>query len=116
MPVRHVPGALSPFLTGLAGLVLVVVVLFFGKSVLVPLALAFLLTFILTPIVGAVENSRLPRVPAVLLVVTLTLLTLGLIGWGVGIQVRHLALEIPRHTQEIREKIADLRGDGEGVV
>lgn len=116
MAARRTPAYPSPFLAGLAGLVLIVVVLFFGKPVLVPLALAFLLTFILSPIVLAVQGWGLPRVPAVLLVVLFTFATLGLVGWGVGAQMRHLALEIPTHTQEIKSKIAGLRGDGDGVI
>lgn len=116
MASRNPASPPASFVTSLAGFVLLVVILYFGKPVLVPLALAFLLTFILTPIVVAVQNWGLPRLPAVLLVVTFTFGLLGLVGWGVGAQIRHLALEVPTHTQEIRAKIAGLRGDGDGVV
>src|SRR3954452_22403329 len=116
MSARSVVRERPSFVNGLAGFVLVVLVLFFGKPVLVPLALAFLLTFILTPIVLAIQSRGLPRVPAVLLVVTFAFALLGFLGWGVGVQVRHLAQEIPAHTNEIKQKIAGLRGDGDGVL
>jgi len=44
-----------------------------GQAVIVPLALAVMLTFILTPVVTALERRRLPRIVAVALVVVCTL-------------------------------------------
>jgi len=51
--------------------VVVVAALYFARAVLVPFALAVLLSFLLTPLVRQVERLRLPRVPAVLVVVIL---------------------------------------------
>ena len=53
-----------------AGCVLVIVVLYWAQAVLVPIALAVLLTFVLTPPVSWLERW-VGRVPAVLVVVTL---------------------------------------------
>jgi hypothetical protein len=62
-----------------AGCVLVVVVLYWVQAVLVPIAVAVLLTFVLTPPVSWLERW-LGRVPAVLTTVTLVFIVLGLAG------------------------------------
>jgi predicted PurR-regulated permease PerM len=104
-----------PYLNILEGLVLIVAVLYLAKQIIIPLALAILLTFVLTPVVVAVQRRGLKRVYAVLVVVCLTFAVLGAIGWGVGYQVQRLAQDLPTHTDKIKEKIAGLRGSG-GVV
>ena len=62
-----------------AGSVLIVAVLYWAQVVLVPVALAGLLTFLLTPVV-----TRLPRwlgrVPAVLTITIAAVALLGLVG------------------------------------
>lgn len=98
------------------GLVLTIAVLYLAKQVIIPLALAILLTFVLTPIVVAVQRCGLGRVPAVLAVVCLTFLFLGGVGWGVGLQVQRLVRDLPTHTEEIKRKIDSLRGSGDGAI
>jgi predicted PurR-regulated permease PerM len=100
----------------LEGSVLIVAVLYLAKPVIIPLALAILLTFILTPIVMAVQRSGLGRIPAVLTVVTLTFVVLGGIGWGVGVQVQGLIRDLPGHRKEIKQKIDSLRGSEDGAI
>ena len=60
---------LKPWVT-FAGCVLVVVVLYWAQAVLVPIALAILLTFVLTPPVTWLQRW-IGRIPAVLAMVTL---------------------------------------------
>ena len=69
-----------------AGFVLVVAVLYWAQAVLVPVALAVLITFVLSPPVGWLRRW-IGRVPAVLVVVALVFTILGLAGWGVARQV-----------------------------
>ena len=73
---------LKPWVT-FAGCVLVIVVLYWAQAVLVPIALAVLLTFVLTPAVGWLERW-LGRVPSVLAAATLVFIVLGLAGWGLA--------------------------------
>jgi len=96
-----------------AGCVLVVVVLYWAQAVLVPIALAVLLTFVLTPPVSWLERW-LGRVPAVLAAVTLVFIVLGLAGWGLARQMDHLADDLPTYRVNILAKIADVRGAGKG--
>ena len=96
-----------------AGCVLVVAVLYWAQAVLVPFALAILLTFVLTPPVTWLER-RIGRVPAVLLGVTLVFTVLGLAAWGLTRQLQNLAADLPGYRANIQAKIADVRGAGKG--
>ncbi len=96
-----------------AGSVLVIVVLYWAQAVLVPIALAILLSFVLAPPVTWLERW-LGRVPAVLVVVTLVFVMLGLAGWGLARQMDNLAVDLPRYRVNILAKIADVRGAGKG--
>ena len=103
---------LRPWVT-FAGCVLVVVVLYWAQAVLVPIALAILLTFVLTPPVTWLERW-VGRIPAVLATVLLVFTVLGLAGWGLARQMDHLAEDLPRYRVNILAKIADVRGAGKG--
>jgi len=96
-----------------AGCVLVIVVLYWAQAVLVPIALAMLLTFVLTPPVTWLQRW-VGRVPAVLAAVTLVFIVLGLAGWGLARQMDHLADDLPTYRVNILSKIADVRGAGKG--
>ena len=104
--------ALKPWVA-FAGYVLIVVVLYLAQAVLVPIALAVLLTFVLTPPVSWLERW-IGRVPAVLATVTLVFTVLGLAGWGLARQMDGLADDLPRYRVNILAKIADVRGAGKG--
>jgi predicted PurR-regulated permease PerM len=102
----------KPWIT-FAGCVLVVVVLYWAQAVLVPIALALLLTFVLAPPATWLQRW-IGRIPAVLTVVTLVFALLGLAGWGLVRQMDHLADDLPRYRVNILSKIADVRGAGKG--
>jgi predicted PurR-regulated permease PerM len=96
-----------------AGCVLIVVVLYWAQAVLVPLVLAVLISFVLTPPVTWLERWT-GRIPAVLIAVTLVFVVLGLAGWGLIRQMENLADELPAYRTNILAKIADVRGAGKG--
>ena len=96
------------------GLVIVVAVLHVAKPVIVPLALALLLTFVLSPVVAVLQRLGLKRIYAVILTVLLAFAVFAGVGWVVARQVAELAVEVPKHKTEIREKIDTLRGTGDG--
>ncbi len=96
-----------------AGGVLIVAVLYWAQAVLVPFALAILLTFVLTPPVTWLQRW-VGRVPAVLVAVTLVFLALGLAGWALTWQMDHLVEDLPSYRANIRTKIADVRLAGRG--
>lgn len=88
---------------------LIVVTLYVAADILMPIALAVLLGFVLTPIVSRLERWRLGRVPSVLAVVIL--LFLAIIGFGavVGSQLGDLADNLPTYQRNIHTKIESLR-------
>jgi predicted PurR-regulated permease PerM len=92
-------------LFSLAVTVAVIAALYFAREMLVPLALAILFTFVLTPLVSLVEKTRLPRFLAVLLIVALAGGALGLVGWSVGNQLLDVTNQLPDYKNNIKAKI-----------
>jgi predicted PurR-regulated permease PerM len=108
---------LHPYLIG-AALIPVIAALYFGQGVLIPIALAGLLTFLLSPIVSGLERLGLGRVRggraiAVILVVGLVFSILGGTAWVIAQQVVTLGSELPRYRGNLMRKISDLRGAGQ---
>jgi predicted PurR-regulated permease PerM len=99
----------TPAMTTLLVGVVVVAALYVGREVLIPIALAILLSFVLAPLVLRLRQLRVPKVPAVILSVLLALgIVLGL-GSVIGSQVANLATELPRYETTISKKLGHLR-------
>src|SRR5438105_1851988 len=79
--------------------------LYWGQRVLIPLALAVLLTFVLAPPVSLLERRGLGRVPAVLVVVGLAAALLGLVGWLVAAQLTALVNDLPGYKEAVRARV-----------
>lgn len=111
-PVLAQLASMLPALRVLIGLLiaaLVIAGLFFGRELLVPLALALLLGFLLDPAVSRLKRWGLSRMAATLLVVAITLCTLGGMGAYLGNQVSQLSSDLPTYQSTIRTKLRDLR-------
>ena len=112
--------AASPTPTGtlLGVLVTAVAALYFGQEILMPVALAILLSFALAPVVMRLRRWRLGRVPSVIGVVALMFVLIIGFGMVVGTQLVDLANNLPSYEQNIRAKIRSLRGAaaGSGIV
>src|ERR1700730_3079121 len=109
---------LRPYLIGAATLP-VIAVLYWGQGVLIPVALACLFTFLLSPIVTALERAGLGRIRAgkaiaVTLVVGLVFSALGGAGWIIAQQVTALGSELPQYRGNIMRKVAEFRRSGRG--
>ena len=103
------PAATSTSSTALlVGIVFVVGALYLGSEILIPLALAILLSFMLAPIVTRLRRWHLGRIPSVLLVVLLVFTALLGVGSIVATQVVDLAANLPRYEWNLRSKIRDL--------
>lgn len=98
----------------LGGLVLVTACLYWARQVLIPVALAVLLAFVLTPAVSALQRRGLGRLPSVILVVLLTLLLLGGVGYVISHQINALIANMPSYQGQLFEKLDSLLGVGEG--
>lgn len=103
-----VPGAPRFFFVA-ASAAIVVAALYFGQSLLMPLALAALLAFVLDPLVMRLRRIGLPMVLAVTLVVSLTLAVVGSLAALGAQQVTMLSRELPTYQSTIQKKLRDLR-------
>jgi predicted PurR-regulated permease PerM len=97
------------------GCTLAIAILYWARLILVPIAFAVLMAFVLAPVVSAIQRW-IGRVPAVLATVTLSFVGLALVGWLVTQQLASLVGEIPAYQQNIHQKIRDIRGFSEGGV
>jgi predicted PurR-regulated permease PerM len=98
-----------PRLLILAAVVIVVAALYLAQAVLVPVALAIFLSFVLSPLVARLERLRLGRVPAVMVVALLAFAAIGSIGWMVGRQAMDLATRLPEYRANLDARFATLR-------
>lgn len=90
--------------------------LYFGRDVLVPIALAVLLSFVLAPVTVALQRLYLGRVASVLLSVALALVILLGLGAVIGRQVGQLAEKLPQYQVAIGKKLQSLRNSDFGKV
>jgi predicted PurR-regulated permease PerM len=112
LPVKDV-SAVSRLLT-LVGIVVVIAGLYLGRQVLIPLALAVVMAFLLAPIVGLLEKGHLGRVPSVLSVLVLSFALIAAIGWGFTNQLKAILEHLPDYKANIHNKIAAIRAPGNG--
>jgi predicted PurR-regulated permease PerM len=95
--------------------VVIVSALYFGREVLVPVALALLMSFALAPPVRMLQGWRVPRTFAVMVVVLAAFAAIFSLGALMVSQVNQLAGELPRYQTTLREKIQSLRGAAAGT-
>ena len=95
-------------LTTLAGSVVIVAALYFGREVLIPITLAILLSFVLAPLADWLRRA-VGRIPAVILSVLIAVTILLALAGVMGMQVAELATDIPRYQTSIRQKVDTLR-------
>ncbi len=91
----------------------IIAFMYFAGEVLKPLALSVLLSFALAPAVRYLERLGLPRPPAVILTVVVTLGLLGGIGYVVGEQLSSLANMLPGYQENIEQKLTRVFKPGE---
>jgi predicted PurR-regulated permease PerM len=96
--------------------VLAVAALWWAQRVLILLALAILIAFVLQPVVLFFHRAGLRRVPAVALTVVVTIAILGALGWVFGIQLRSFTAEWPAYHERIQQKINELDPWGNGYL
>ena len=104
MSRRQGTSTLSP----LIWLAVVILILYFARAVLIPLALALTLNFLLAPMVTWLQRLRMSRVLAVAVVMLVSAAVVGEMGWVVSGQLLQVASNLPKYRQNIRNKIEAL--------
>ena len=97
--------AKSSWMLTLASIAVVVAALYLAKGVLIPLTLAVLLSFLLSPVCDWLERRRLGRIPAVLVTASLGFTMLGIVVWTAVVQMTHLVPRIPEYQHNIEAKL-----------
>ena len=113
LPRATVPPAETPTTSGLMALavgVVVIVGLYLGRDILIPITLAVLLSFVLAPLVELLRRLRLGRLPSVVLSAILALCVVLALGTLIGTQLAQLAGDLPRYQTTIQSKLDSLRG------
>lgn len=91
--------------------------LWLARSILVPIALAILLAFILTPVVLHLHRKGMNRNLAVVVVSLVTFGTAGGLVVAISAQLRELARDLNTHKERIQSKLQDVTGGkGPGIV
>jgi len=83
--------------------------LYFARDILVPLAFALILAFLLTPIVTLLNRIGLSRVPSVIITVLIAAATVACAGWIIATELVDVASQLPRYQENIRRKIDALK-------
>lgn len=89
--------------------VIIISMLYFGRDIFVPVALAILLSFVLAPLVGILQRIHVPRGLAVVSVVILAFTLIFAMGSLLATQLTQLAGDLPRYQSTISEKIQSFR-------
>jgi predicted PurR-regulated permease PerM len=89
--------------------VIIIMLLYFGREIIIPIALAILLSFVLAPLVGLLQSIRIPRGLAVVSVVVTAFALLFAMGSLLASQLTQLAGDLPRYQSTISEKIQAFR-------
>jgi predicted PurR-regulated permease PerM len=111
-PTRGVsPSATGTVIIG----AITVVALYFGREVLVPIALAFLLSFALAPLVRLLRRLRVGRAPSVLIAVLFAFLAISGIATLIGSQAAELAGNLALYESTITRKIESLQSEATGT-
>jgi predicted PurR-regulated permease PerM len=88
--------------------------LYFGRQLLIPVALGLVLSFLLTPFVTLLEKLRLGRVVAVFVVLTVSFAIVGTLSWGVAGQLVDVMAHLSDYKSNLDGKIRSLHTHHDG--
>ena len=114
IPIKKIPAADSlATISNVLVASFVLAGLYFGRELLVPLALAALLTFMLSPLITRLQRW-LGRVGSVLCVVAMMFTVTGAIGWVLTRQTVDLVNRLPDYKENIRTKLRSIQFPQDG--
>jgi predicted PurR-regulated permease PerM len=108
MSVKEAPGWLRDHSSRIMIAGVVLALLYLGRSVLIPLALAIMLSLLVAPLVRALRRLRVGRASSVLVaVVALAVLCMG-VAAALGTQILRIAESLPQYESNIHRKLKTL--------
>lgn len=88
---------------------IVVAGIYFGRPILVPLALAILFAFALAPVVTWLRRLHVGRVTSVALTTLFAIAVIGVVVLFIGTQLARLAADLPQYQHNLADKIHSLQ-------
>ena len=87
---------------------IILAVLYLGRSVLIPLALAIMLSLLVAPLIRALRRLRIGRASSVLVAVTALTVSCAGIAAALGTQILHIAESLPQYETNVQRKLKTL--------
>ncbi|WP_407524350.1 AI-2E family transporter [Methylobacterium oryzisoli] len=118
IPAAETPGQglATPLIIG----AILVAGLYLGREILIPIAIAVLLSFVLGPLVNLLRKLRIGRMAAIVLAVLTCLGIVASLAGIIGMQAAELGTGLPRYQRTIERKLDTLKsgvlGDLAGYV
>lgn len=112
MPIYKKTNEAISAIIGIYGLLLTVFLvslLYFGKNIIIPIAIAILLTFLLAPLVSKIEKY-IGRIASTISVVFLVFIFVSIIGYILSLEFVDLTSKLPNYKNNIAIKVDSLKG------
>ena len=94
---------------GLIIFIAICTILYAGAEILIPVALAILLSILLAPVVTGLQRLRVPKTLAAIMTVVMAALVVAVITGLVASAVTSLAADLPAYQYSLREKAHNLK-------
>ncbi len=97
------------FVNGLLIFLSICAILYFGQQILIPIVLAILLSFLLSPLVRMLQKVKVPKTPAIIGVVFVAFTLLFGVAAVVATTLTNLASDLPQYESNLRDKARSLK-------
>ena len=94
---------------GLVIFLAICAILYAGAEILIPVALAILLSILLAPVVTGLQRLHLPKALAAIMTVVMAALVAAVLAGFVASAVTNLAADLPSYQSSLREKAHNLK-------
>jgi predicted PurR-regulated permease PerM len=94
--------------SGVLAFAMILLLLYFGRDVLIPFTLALILSLLLAPLVRALRRVGLGQGPSVLAAVLALALAVSATAIVLGTQVLRMAASLPQYQETIQQKLQNL--------
>ena len=113
---KIIPASAKEQLFAATSLLVISAILYFGRTLLIPMLLAILLSFVLTPFVVWLPKRGVHRILSVIIVMTVALVGVGTLLLAVYSQVSALVMVLPEKKGDIVKKIRFFTGHGPSAL
>jgi predicted PurR-regulated permease PerM len=108
MSIKEAPGWLRDHTSHIMIAGIVLALLYLGRSVLIPLVLAIMLSFLVAPVVRALRRLRVGRTSSVLIAVVALAMSCIAVAAALGTQVLRIAESLPQYESNVQRKLKTL--------